>query len=329
MSYVGENMKKQFVKDLKTGEQVDSAFSVKYKKPPRKYRYGYLFEFRISDMTDEMTVKYWGDNNENEVRKLYDSFNTNSVVRIKGMVDEYKGVKEISMSKEKGDGIRVCGAEEYSIEDFVPSIDEDTTKMMGELIAIIKTIENEPLNSLLFAFFSDEAFVSEFKKAPASMHLHLNCLGGLLKHTLNVVWLCQKIFEIHPQLNRDLLLTGAILHDIGKIKEYKVTTNIDISREGMLRGHIIIGEEMIMERANNIPDFPQNLKLKVAHIILSHHGELEWGSPKKPQLPEAIAVHFADNCDAKVEQYIRIKEKALTEDPWVYSKRFKTSIYLE
>jgi 3'-5' exoribonuclease len=292
-------MKKQFVKDLKTGEQVDSAFSVKYKKPPRKYRYGYLFEFRISDMTDEMTVKYWGDNNENEVRKLYDSFNTNSVVRIKGMVDEYT------------------------------SIDEDTTKMMGKLIAIIKTIENKSLNSLLFAFFSDEAFVSEFKKAPASMHLHLNCLGGLLKHTLNVVWLCQKIFEIHPQLDRDLLLTGAILHDIGKIKEYKVTTNIDISREGMLRGHIIMGEEMIMERANNIPDFPQNLKLKVAHIILSHHGELEWGSPKKPQLPEAIAVHFADNCDAKVEQYIRIKEEALTEDPWVYSKRFKTSIYLE
>jgi 3'-5' exoribonuclease len=168
----------------------------------------------------------------------------------------------------------------------------------------------------------------EFKKAPAAMHRHQNYVGGLLEHTLNVVKICQRIHEIHPHLDYSLLLTGAILHDIGKIKEMKMSTSIDISEEGMLLGHITIGVEMLTEKIKKLERFPMQIKLKLTHMVLSHHGRLEYGSPKTPQFPEAHAVYFADEIDAKVDYLLRLKEEAETEDPWIW-KRDIGHIYLK
>ena len=146
-------------------------------------------------------------------------------------------------------------------------------------------------------------------------------IGGLLEHTLAVTKIVDALASVHPRLDRNLALTGAILHDIGKIREFATTTSIDISEEGMLRGHVVIGEQMVLDKIKEIEGFPTTLKLKIAHMILSHHKELEWGAPKKPQFAEAVAIHYADDADAKLYQFITLKENAKTEDPWIWDKR--------
>ncbi len=317
--------KTQFVKDLKSGDIVDSIFAVKYKKPPRPYTSGFCFEFRVSDKTDEMTAKYWGDRNEAGVKEVYERFQTGDVVHITGRVGEFRGNLEISL--DTGSTVRRCAPTEYDIENFVAKTDKNVEQMMSELMSMVNSIENPYLSALLNSFFQDANFVEGFKRCPGSMHRHQNYIGGLLEHTLNVAKLCNAMYAVHPALDRDLLLTGAVLHDIGKIREYAVTTSIDISEEGMLIGHLVIGEQMVLDRIGKLENFPEVLRMKVAHIMLSHHGLNEYGSPKNPQFPEALAIYHADECDAKIDYCIRLKKEAETEDPWIYTRDFK-HIYL-
>ncbi|MDD2778226.1 MAG: HD domain-containing protein [Methanocellales archaeon] len=317
--------KNQFVKDLRMGDNVDTLFAVKYKKPPREYTSGFWFEFRVSDNSGEITAKYWGDRNEEQVKEIYEIFQTNDVVHITGRVSEFRERLEIALDTTST--IRRCGPSEYDIGDFVAKTSKDTDQMMREIMEIVDFVNNPHLKSLLHSFFDDLEFAEKFRNCPGSMHRHQNYIGGLLEHTLNVVKLCNSIHMLHPSLDKDLLLTGAILHDIGKIKEYAVTTSIDISEEGMLRGHLIMGEQMVLDRIERLENFPDILRLKLAHILLSHHGHNEYGSPKKPQFPEALAIYHADECDAKVDYCIRLKKEAETEDPWIYTKDFN-HIYL-
>jgi 3'-5' exoribonuclease len=313
--------KRQFVRNVTLGDDVDDVFSVKYKKPPRKYANGFMFEVRVADRTGDITVKFWGPADEASVRRIYDAFRDGDVVRIKGQATTYRDVMEISVNAESGGLVRPVQSSEYSYGDFVGSSEKDPNQMMTQLNSHIEKIENPHLQRLLSSFFSDEGFVDKFKRAPASISIHANWIGGLLEHTLNVTDICDFLTKTYPKLDKDLLLAGAILHDIGKVIEYSVTTNIDESTDGMLRGHIVAGAEMITGACENIPDFPENLKLKMAHMILSHHGKPEQGSPKKPQFPEAAVVNLADDMDAQIEQYIRVKGEAQTDDQWAYSKR--------
>jgi len=317
--------KTQFIKDLKNGDTVDSVFAVKYKKPPKPYTSGLCFEFRVSDKTGEMTAKYWGDRNEAGIKEVYERFQTGDVVYITGRVGEFRDKLEMALSTTST--VRRCAPTEYSIEDFVAKTDKDVESMMGELTSIINSVKNPHLSALLNSFFQDANFIEKFKGCPGSMHRHQNYIGGLLEHTLNVVKLCNATYAVHPSLDRDLLLTGAILHDIGKIREYAVATSIDISEEGMLIGHLVIGEQMVLDRIAKLENFPEVLRMKMAHIILSHHGLNEYGSPKIPQFPEALAIYYADECDAKVDFALRLKKEAETEDPWIYTRDFK-HIYL-
>ncbi|KAA0003346.1 MAG: HD domain-containing protein [Thermoplasmata archaeon] len=320
-------MKNQFVKDLKEGDIVNSMFAVKYKKPPRGYKSkskeGEWFEIRVSDKTGEITAKYWGDD-VIFTNKIYKSFEKDDIIFIRGRVNPYGNGIEILIDPGK---IRKCSPGEYDIKDFVEVTKKDREEMMMELMKIIEDID-EPYNKLLHSFFDDDEFVKEFKNTPAAMHRHQNYIGGLLEHTLNVVKICQRIHEVHPKLDYNLLITGAILHDIGKIKEMKVSTSIDISEEGMLLGHIISGVEMLIEKIKELEKFPERIKLKLIHIILTHHGKLEYGSPKTPQFPEAHAIYFADEIDAKVDYTLRLKEEAETEDLWIW-KRDVGHIYLK
>lgn len=322
-----KQLKKRFIKDLVVGEEVDDLFSIKYKKPPRRYAGGFMFELRISDRTGQMNLKYWGTGNEESIRKLYDSLKNGDVIRVLGIVCEYKDVMEIGVNAETGDSIVVVQPGFYDIRDFVAVSDKDPDQMMSTLNSFIKKVENSFLRSLLSFFFSDESFVEKFKHAPASISIHGHWVGGLLEHTLRVAQICEFQSKLYPNLDRDLLIAGAVLHDIGKIGEYRIKTSIEETDDGMLRGHLVIGAEMVSKACGSIPEFPENLKLKICHILLSHHGKPELGSPKIPMFPEAIAVSLADDMDSRIEQYIRIKEEAATEDNWFWSKRLG-SIYL-
>jgi 3'-5' exoribonuclease len=312
---------KQYVKDLKPEEKVDSFFAIKFKKPLKSYAKGYMFELRVSDMTDEITAKYWGDEDQDAVQDLYDSFTTGDVVYLTGSLNQYRGAFEIAMSKVDGDVLRKANAQEYHIDDFVAKTPKDIEEMTKRLLKKVESVSDKHLRALLESFFKDKAFLDKFKFKPASMHYHQNYIGGLLEHTLNVVEFCETAAKLFPELDRDLLITGALLHDIGKIEEFNVTTSIDVTEAGMLRGHLIIGEEMVSEKLKKLMGFPEVLSNKVKHIILSHHGKNEYGSPKEPQFPEALAVYYADEFDAKVALYVKLKEEARTEDPWIWTKR--------
>jgi 3'-5' exoribonuclease len=313
--------KKQFVKDLKEGDEVESLFSVKYKKPVRQYAKGFGFEVRLSDRTGEITAKYWGPRDEAGVRRLYQSFQAGEVLRVRGQASSFREALEIAVSPDKKGGMERAEEGSYDIGDFVARSARDVELMMSTLNAAIRRIGNGHLRTLLEVFFADEEFVARFKAAPASMWMHCNWVGGLVEHTCNVLQICEFLAKQYPKLDRDLLVAGALVHDLGKLEEYQVTTNIDVSEDGMLLGHIIIGAEMVSRACERVVGMPDNLRLKLVHMVLASHGEAEYGSPKRPQFPEAVALHFADNADAKLEQFIAAKEEAQTEDPWTYHKR--------
>ena len=204
----------------------------------------------------------------------------------------------------------------------------DIDEMYGELMAIIKTIQNPYLSRLLELFFvEDEAFIKRFRFNSAAKTVHHGFVGGLLEHTLNVTKLCDFYTKAYPALNRDLLLTAAIFHDIGKTKELSLFPQNDYTNDGQLLGHIMIGAEMVHDAAQKIDGFPQELENQLKHCILAHHGELEYGSPKKPAMVEAVALNLADNADAKMETLTELFDAAPAGNEWLgYNRFFESNI---
>ena len=200
--------------------------------------------------------------------------------------------------------------------------------MFSQLLSIIKSIGNPYLKRLLESFFvEDEAFVTAFRKSSAAKTVHHGFIGGLLEHTLSVTKLCEYFCTSYPALNRDLLLTAAICHDIGKTKELSLFPVNDYTDEGQFLGHIVMGCEMVGEKARAIEGFPELLKQQLQHCILAHHGEYEYGSPKKPSIMEAVALNLADNTDAKMETFTELLQNT-TEPGWQgFNKFFETNVY--
>lgn len=308
--------KKKLISQYDKFEKVNDIFVVKYKKPISKYTSGYMFELRVGDSSKEINLKYWGPENQEAVEKLYDSIKPNSVVLVEGIIKEYKGKLELNAST-----INVLKEGEYPSDAFLRKSDEDIEAMWKELNAFISKIENPQLKKLIDSFFSDKEFLEKFKNHPASIYKHQGYLGGLLEHTLHVVKICDLMSTIYPKLNRDLLITGAVLHDIGKLRELDYANNVFATEEGRLIGHLIQGFQMISERMNQLT-IDETLKNKVLHMILAHHGKNEYGSPKEPMFPEALCLHLADEMDAKLFSMIEFKDKAVTEDEFVYSNEF-------
>ena len=206
--------------------------------------------------------------------------------------------------------------------------------LVHELTQFITSIRNEPLRKLAASFFlNDPAFIKTFCGHSAAKSVHHGFVGGLLEHTVSVMKLCEYYSRQYPALNRDLLLTAAMFHDIGKTKELSAFPENDYTDEGQLIGHIMIGAQMVQERIRTIPGFPQKLETELIHCILAHHGELEYGSPKKPALIEALALNLADNTDAKLETMTEILKSAGDNDGWLGYNRFmesnlrKTTVY--
>lgn len=223
--------------------------------------------------------------------------------------------------------IRKCQEEEYNPTDYLPVSKFDIEEMYKELTGFIGRLENRYLKQLLQALFVEDAeFINLFKKSSAAKTVHHGFVGGLLQHTLGVTRLCEYYCKEYPLLNRDLLISAAICHDIGKVREISLFPQNDYTDEGQFLGHIVIGTEMLAEKISKIEGFPVMLASELKHCILAHHGEYEFGSPKKPAIMEAVALNFADNTDAKLQTFTEILENS-TETGWMgFNRLFDSNL---
>lgn len=320
--------KKQMVDGLRPGDRVESYFSVTYKKPVSEYRYGHMFEFRAADRSGQVTVKFWGSGDRESAARLHDSFDKGDVVRVVGEASEYRGQVEVSVSEKNGGTVERLPEGGFDASTLVETL-EGIDGMKERLMEIVSQVEEPNMRRLLETTFSDEEFMQEFSHSPASITLHSPAIGGLIHHTLSVADLCAAALRLQPTLDRDLVMAGALLHDIGKAGSFTVTTNINHTVEGNLVGHISLGDQELVRRIAEVEGFPPELGAKLRHILLSHHGRKEWGSPVEPMMPEALLVHMADDVDAKLEYMISRRRNALTEDDWTWDKRLGRLIYLK
>lgn len=323
------------VTDFKEGDFIVGKFAVRTKETPREYKNkpGKYFFLGIGDKTGEISLKFWGGSDQNRLMEMYNSFQVGDVIEVTGEVamDKYDNVLALNMD-EALHALRKCGEEEYKSEDFLPVTDRDIEDMTEEMHTIIASVEEENLRALLESFFSDEEFVSAFKDSPAAMKHHHSYVGGLLEHTLNVVKFCDMISKNYPAINRDLLITGAILHDVGKISAYRAVTSIDMTDRGKFLGHITLSSAMIEKKLKGMGAFPEVLKMKLNHLIISHHGnvESEYQSPKGLKIPEASALYHADLLDANVKDFLQEMEREKNiEDDWVYLRGVGNEVYMK
>ena len=314
-------MAKQFVSELQRDQRVDSLFVVRQRRlVPFRNKPGSYLDLTLADRTGEVTGRMW-DNAEEAAAVA----RVGAVVRVQGRCEEYQGRRQVIVEV-----ISPCAEGEYDIGDFLKCGKADRDEMLNQLRSVVATVRHPHLRALLNAFFGDEEFVGRFAEAPASKQLHHAHVGGLLEHTLGVIRISEAAIEVHPELNRDLLITGALLHDIGKVDELRVLgTTIEYSDIGRLVGHIVLTDRMVTEKIAALGDFPEELQARLTHLLLSHHGQKEYGAPVLPMTPEACALHYADNLDAHVQYFGEVVEKGAQGDRWSeYQRLFDRYIYL-
>ncbi len=312
-------MKKTFVKDIKEKDQVESTFLVT-RKDACMSRSGKLYlTLTLMDSTGEVEGRVWEDA-EHHTK----NFNKNDVVKVKGFAVPYQGGLQINISL-----IESVPEGEYSLKDYLPSSERDPEEMMVELEGIIDGIRDRYIKALLQEIFRDRDIRERFKLVPAAKSMHHPYIGGLVEHVLSMCRLVRSIGHIYQDLNTDLLLAGAILHDIGKIFEISFKGVFEYTDRGRLLGHINMGVELIEEKIRTIPAFPEKLSTLIKHMILSHHGHLEFGSPKRPKTLEALVLYYIDDLDAKVH-CMRFIMKKDTGTSWsAYNRFFERYIYRE
>ena len=251
------------------------------------------------------------------------NFEPMQYVYVDADVTVFQGSNQLNIKR-----IRKADEGEYQESDYLPVSSKDIKAMYGELTALIQSVKNPCLKQLASSYFiEDRAFVKQFCFHSAAKSVHHGFVGGLLEHTLSVMKLCDYYAGSYPMINRDLLLTAALFHDIGKTRELSAFPENDYTDDGQLLGHIMIGAEMVGERIRQIPNFPAKTATELKHCILAHHGELEYGSPKKPALIEALALNFADNTDAKMETMIELLKGAGDNNGWLgYSRLLESNV---
>ena len=305
----------RFIETFKDGDRISDVYLCKSKstaltKTGKEYE-----NVMLADKTGQIDSKIWDVNSGG-----IGDFDVNDYVYVSGQVTSYNGALQFKIER-----ARVAAENEYSQSDYIPASRFDIEDMYKELLGYVNSIENVYIKQLLTAFFvDDEAFIKRFKNTSAAKTVHHGFLGGLLEHSLSVTRLCDKISGNYEFLNRDLLISCAMLHDVGKVKELSVFPRNDYTDEGNFLGHIVMGYEMVMEKIKNIPDFPPIIANEMGHCILSHHGELVYGSPKKPAIAEAVALSMADNIDAKLETLRECFEAKDTND-WLGFNRWLDS----
>lgn len=309
----------KYIRDYKEGDRMFDIYLCKHKQSAVT-KNGKPYETVIlQDKTGTIDAKVWDPNNAG-----ISEFDTLDYIEVYGDVNSFQGALQVNVKR-----IRVCHEGEYDPADYLPVSKKNIDEMYKELLGLIGRTENEYLKKLLESFFvEDEAFIRAFRTSSAAKTVHHGFVGGLLEHTLSVAKLCEYFCKTYPILKRDLLITAALCHDIGKTKELSLFPENDYTDDGQLLGHIVMGAEMVGEKARQIPGFPPVLEAELKHCILAHHGEYEYGSPKKPALIEAAALNLADNADAKLETFSEALQGA-TGYGWLgYNRLFESNIRL-
>ncbi|HXG08823.1 MAG TPA: OB-fold nucleic acid binding domain-containing protein [Gemmataceae bacterium] len=305
-------MTRRYVQNLSDGETVEEIFLVSDKQL-RANRNGNLYiQMDLRDRTGVINARLW-----NAGEPLFRSFDVGDFVLVKGKVQLFQGALQIILSH-----IERVEAEKVERADFLPHTDQDINKLLERLRSTLLKLGNPHLRALAECFLMDDELVRGLCQVPAGIRNHHAYLGGLLEHIATLMEAAERLLPLYPALDRDLLLMGIFLHDIGKVRELSFGRTFSYTDEGQLIGHLVIGVEMLNEKAARVPDltgepFPAELLLRLKHMIVSHHGAYEFGSPKLPMTPEAIALHYLDNFDAKVHSFARdIREDRNQASAW-------------
>ena len=293
-------MTRRFVDQLTDGENVDEVFLV-VDKQLRANRNGNLYiQLDLGDRTGNINARMW-----NAGEPLFKSFETGDFLQVKGKVQLFQGsLQLIANTLDKYDSNKV------ELTDFLPHTKHDVSKLLDRLKAAVRKVGDPHLRALAETYFIDDQFMRGFARCPAGVKVHHAYVGGLLEHVVTMLDVADKVLPLYPEVNRDLVIMGVFLHDSGKVRELSYTRTFAYSDEGQLLGHLTIGIEMLADKARTVPDltgepFPAELLLRLKHLILSHHGELEFGSPKVPMTPEAVALHAIDLLDSRLTIALR------------------------
>ncbi len=305
-------MARRYVQQLTDGDTIEDIFLVADKQL-RANRNGNLYlQVELRDRTGSISARLW-----NAGEHLFRSFDVGDFLLARGKVQLFQGALQVILSH-----IERSESEKVELGDFLPHTEQDVDKLLSRLRTPLLRLSNPHLRALVECFFMDEEFMRDFRQVPAGVRNHHAFLGGLLEHVVTLLEAAERILPLYPAIDRDLLLAGIFLHDVGKVRELGYSKMFAYTDEGQLVGHLVIGVEMLNEKAARVPDltgerFPEELLLRLKHMILSHHGAYEFGSPKLPMTPEAMALTCLDNLDAKVHSFTRdIREDRNQTSAW-------------
>lgn len=306
----------RYIGELREGEMVSETYLCKSKQSLKTKAGKTYYSLMLQDKTGSLDAKVWDTAG-------IDHFESMEYIHVDGQIVSFQGSLQLNIKR-----VRRSQEGEYDPIDFMPMTSKNIDEMYKEVVDFISKLQQPHLKKLLESFFiEDKNFITLFKNHSAAKNVHHGFVGGLLEHTLSVVKLCDYYSNYYPIINRDLLITAALFHDIGKVQELSAFPENDYTDDGQLLGHIFIGAEIVGERIKTIPNFPKQLGIELKHCILAHHGELEYGSPKKPAIVEALALNFADNTDAKLQTMTELFNSTDEKMEWMgYNRFFESNI---
>lgn len=306
-----------YINELREGEMISEVYLCKNKVTATTKAGKSYYSMQLQDKTGIIDAKVW------ELNNGISHFEAMNYIKVDAQVTSFNNSLQLNVKR-----VRVADEGEFDPTDYMPCSEKNIEGMYKELMGIIDTVSNTYLNQLLKKFFvEDTKFVSRFKTHSAAKSIHHGFIGGLLEHTLSVAKICVYIGDNYPVINKDLLVTSAIFHDIGKVDELSTFPENDYTDEGQLVGHIVMGAMMVGDKIKEIEGFPTVLGNELKHCILAHHGELEFGSPKKPSLIEAVALAHADNMDAKLQTFKEVLDDNKDKSGWLgYNKMFEANV---
>ena len=309
------------VAELEVGERIVGTYAAKSRSLTSfKSKPGQYLSLTLADATGEITARMW--DNAEEAAAL---FSEGDAVTVRAVVEEYRGQKQLVIEK-----LKPADQAEADAADLVPSSSRDLDSLRERLLEIVESISNPHLSALLDEFFGDEAFLNRYCRAPGAKSLHHSHLGGLLEHTIGVAEILETVARVHPELDRDLMMAGALLHDLGKVGELECRGAIEYTDAGRLVGHTVLTDRMVNKAIDRIEGFPEELSNRFTHLLLSHHGQREYGAPVLPMTAEACALHYADNLDAHVQYFSQvIADGQANGSRWSdYQRLFERYIYV-
>lgn len=306
----------RYLKELRDGDMLSETYLCKNKQVLQTKAGKSYYSLILQDKSGTMDGKIW------DLNPGIEHFEAMDYIRVDAQIVSFQNALQMNIRR-----VHKCHEGEYDQKEYMPSTDKDVKELYQELTGYIKSIKNEYLRTLAENYFiADKAAAKAFANHSAAKTVHHGFIGGLLEHTVGVTRMCDYIARNYPVVNRDLLLTAAMFHDVGKVQELSTFPENDYTDAGQLLGHIYIGAELVGKLASEIPEFPEKLKHELIHCILAHHGELEFGSPKKPALVEALALSMADNLDAKLETMTELFN-GTEEKGWLgYQKFFESNV---